>query len=676
MGEAPGEETPDRNKLSHEPSTAASHGAAHLLAEAAELPQNTMLRVWDLRFRFRLGWGCVLAIVLQIEDLFLSGVDVFRLNFSHGLFSEKYQQYKYIREIEHKYQTPIGVLADLPGPKLRLSVFDPDEVTLVKGQKFILDASAVPGGPQRGPLQQKWVLGALRVGHRVLIDDGKVRLRVIELSPRLQQHQQRQHMQQQQQVQQQGEEEEDGAGDSSSGPSQDNAWVLCVVETGGPISSKKGVSLPDTYVPVSALTKRDEQIAAMVTEWGVDWIALSFVQSAADIHKLRRVITAQANALEGGPQGAPEADIPRAFAGPIPEAPGRAPAPASLGTVGCVGPPCVPPLIMAKIERAGALQQLGAIAAAADGLMVARGDLGLELNSEFVPKAQRDITAAGRQTGKPVVVATQMLETMMTNPLPSRAEAADVAAAVMSGAAAVMLSGETAASSRGPHIARMQHSIIQQTEADPKYWALNTLKSPQAATVFAAAAAEAGTHPWGAPSKQGEERQESPTGPLEALSEGSQGKPEPEVTTEALAVGAEMMARVSAAKAILLNTKDSRGGPYLSSLRPKAPIVAATEDLKAARRLQLYWGVHPIFLGPRPQGPEEISKVKEGLRQSDGDMDEGWVDAAKRGARAEGFIKGQGDLVVVVGPPNQRGAEDEVSSEAGAEEAVRICTAA
>lgn len=674
MGEAPGEETPDPNKLSHEPSTAASHGAVQLLAEAAELPQNTVLRVWGLRFRFRLGWGCVLAIGLQIEDLFLSGVDVFRLNFSHGLFSEKYQQYKYIREIEHKYQTPIGVLADLPGPKLRLSVFDPDELTLVKGQKFILDASVMPGGPQRGPLQQKWVLGALRVGHRVLIDDGKVRLRVVELSPFLQQR--LQHMQQQQHVQQQGEEEEEGAGDSSSGPSQDNAWVLCVVETGGPISSKKGVSLPDTYVPVSALTKRDEQIAAMVTEWGVDWIALSFVQSAADIHKLRRVITAQANALEGGPQGAPEADIPRAFAGPIPEAPGRATAPSSLGTVGCVGPPCVPPLIMAKIERAGALQQLGAIAAAADGLMVARGDLGLELNSEFVPKAQRDITAAGRQAGKPVVVATQMLETMMTNPLPSRAEAADVAAAVMSGAAAVMLSGETAASSRGPHIARMQHSIIQQTEADANYWALNTLKSPQAATVFAAAAAEAGTHSWGTPSKQEEGRQEGAAGPLEASSEGGEGGPEPEVTTEALAVGAEMMARVSAAKAILLNTKDSRGAPYLSSLRPKAPIVAATEDLKAARRLQLYWGVHPIFLGPRPQGPEEISKVKEGLRQSDGDMDEGWVDAAKRGARAEGFIKGQGDLVVVVGPPNHRGAEDEVSSEAAAEEAVRICTAA
>ncbi|KAL8448424.1 hypothetical protein Emed_003758 [Eimeria media] len=550
----------------------------------------------------------------QIETLYLSGVDVFRLNFSHGIFSEKHQQYKYIREIEKKYNKPIGVLADLPGPKLRLGSLDPEEVTLQQGQEFVLDANVgAPGGPLRAPLQQKEVLGALKVGDTVLIDDGKVKLKVIELSPN--QQQQQQHQQQQQQQQQQ----EDG--DNGS------LWVRCVVEVGGPVSSKKGVAVPNTLVPISALTERDKEIAAMVSSWGVDWIAVSFVQDPSDLEALRAFL--QTSSAAGGPlTGAP--------------------------------------LLVAKIERQQALKQLHAIAAAADALMVARGDLGLELGPEAIPEAQKDIIETARRHRKPVIVATQMLETMMHNPLPSRAEASDVATAVFDGADAVMLSGETAAAARGPSIAQMQQRLLKETENDQRLWQLHALRSKDAARVFAAATAAATAFSGGPPEIefQGPLTSSYRNAPQPAGGKPSHegaptrgGAPRGPLVSEAVTEAAVLMSRMLKASAITLKSETGADAARLSSLRPQAPIIAVTQDVRTARRLQMLWGVEPVFQGaPLGGGPPQ----EEGGEKS---TSSSWVDTAKQEARQEGFVRDADDVLVVL-----EATEQGVASQGSAEE--------
>ncbi|KAL8273440.1 hypothetical protein Esti_002627 [Eimeria stiedai] len=551
----------------------------------------------------------------QIETLYLSGVDVFRLNFSHGLFSEKHQQYKYIREIEKKYNTPIAVLADLPGPKLRLGSLDPEEVTLQQGQEFVLDANVgAPGGLLRAPLQQREVLGALKVGDTVLIDDGKVKLKVIQVS--LNQQQQQQQKQQQQQQQQQ---------DEGKGP----LWVRCVVELGGPVSSNKGVAVPNTVVPISALTDRDKEVAAMVSSWGVDFIAVSFVQEPSDLEALRTFLQASSEARE-------------ALTGEEQRGTGA-------------------PLLIAKIERQQALKQLHAIAAAADALMVARGDLGLELGPEAIPKAQKDIVEAARRHRKPVIVATQMLETMMHNPLPSRAEASDVATAVFDGADAVMLSGETAAAARGPWIAQMQQRLLKETENDQRLWQLQALRSKEAARLFAAATAAAAAFSGGPTAVEAQEPlpgshrnvpqpEEKTAGGKPSHQEASKGP----LVSEAVAEAAALMSRVLNAAAITLKTETGANAVRLSSFRPQAPIIAVTQDVRTARRLQLHWGVEPVFQGvPLKEGPPGRALQEEKLREvaSCADLSAQttsscWLEGAKKEAKQEGFVKGREDLLV------------------------------
>ncbi|KAL8430101.1 hypothetical protein ACSSS7_006121 [Eimeria intestinalis] len=549
----------------------------------------------------------------QIETLYLSGVDVFRLNFSHGLFSEKHQQFRYIREIEKKYNKPIAVLADLPGPKLRLGSLDPEEVTLKQGQEFVLDANVgAPGGPLRASIQQKEVLGALKVGDTVLIDDGKVKLKVIELSSN---QQQRQHQEQQ--------NEDKGS-----------LWVRCVVEVGGPVSSKKGVAVPNTLVPISALTERDREISAMVSSWGVDYIAVSFVQEPSDLETLRTFLQTSFN--------------------------GGASAGEKRGGSGA-------PLLVAKIERQQALKQLHAIAAAADALMVARGDLGLELGPEAIPQAQKEVIEMARRHRKPVIVATQMLETMMHNPIPSRAEASDVAAAVFDGADAVMLSGETAAAARGPLIAQMQQRLLKETENDQRLWQLQTLRSQDAARVFAAATAAAAAFSGDPPIIE-------PQGPLSGSQPAEektggcrpshQGGPQGPPVSEAVAEAAALMSRVLKASAITLKTETGANAARLSSLRPQAPIIAITQDIRTARRLQLHWGVEPLFQGaPLEEGPpEHASQDKEKAGEvtncaglSGKTNPSCWLEIAKKEARQEGFVRGPEDLLVVVEATEQVG---------------------
>ena len=574
---------------------------------------------------------------IKIETLYLSGVDVFRLNFSHGLFEEKHQQFKYVKQIEEKYKKPIAVLADLPGPKLRLGSFDPDEVILQQGQEFVLDAATggATGGPHRGPLQQKEVLRALHVGDKILIDDGKVRLRVVELSPLLQQQQQ----------QQEEEKEED----------EKDLFVRCIVEIGGPISSKKGVTVPNVLLPISALTNRDREIALMVSSWGVDFIAVSFVQRASDLHALRAL-------LQGAPSH-PEGVLYPEGRGPHEGAPPRS------------------PLLIAKIEKEQALNNLKEIAAAADGLMVARGDLGLELMPEAIPGAQKEIIETAHTAGIPVIVATQMLETMMINPLPSRAEAADVAAAVYDGADAVMLSGETAATPRGPLIVKMQQSIIKQTERDNRFWCINTLRSPEAATAFAAAAAVAAPFSGGPSLTQGPKRGGGPRRTQDGCKDGGKEGPPSEgpLVAEALARGANLMSRVLSAKAILSKSKGGIGASLLSSLRPRAPIIAPTEDPWIARKLQLYWGVQPLFLGaPKGGAPNEegVPNQEGGAPKQEGaPSNEGWIEIAKREARLAGFVNDPSDLLVVAGPEGEGGPHGGPPKDAAAAQTLRVCTA-
>ncbi|XP_026192144.1 uncharacterized protein LOC34620221 [Cyclospora cayetanensis] len=570
----------------------------------------------------------------QIEQLYLNGVDVFRLNFSHGLYTEKYQQYCYIKELELKHGKPIAVLADLPGPKLRLGILDPDQQSLQRGQQIFLDAGDSPGAARgglfRAPLQQQEVLKALRVGHRVLLDDGKINLRVVELSRALMQ-----------QAEQDYDESKEEKGE--------NLWVRCIVEIGGPISSKKGVSLPDSTLAISALTKKDKAIAAMVSSWGVDFIALSFVQTAADIYQLRTLLrTAHEAQVQGDPSSWRAMGVPS-------EAP--------IGPPPMWGPPhgshC--PALIAKIEKIQALRRLGEIAAAADGLMVARGDLGLELHPGEVPGAQKEIIEAARRTRVPVIVATQMLESMMLNPQPSRAEATDIAAAVFDGADAVMLSGETAASDRGAQIARMQRLILTETERQERLWTHNTLRSPEAARAFAAAAAAA-DHFAGEGLRRGSLSESATYGSHQeegSLKDSPGSRPShasPKVY-EAVARGAHVMSQVIGASAILTKSDGGESASILSSLRPRAPIVAAADDPRVARKLQLYWGVQPLFLGASVEG----TPVQPGIS-------EGWIDAAKREAREDGFSKSPEDLLVVAGPSKKADAQAGQASDANAAE--------
>ena len=291
-----------------------------------------------------------------IAALFAAGADVFRINMSHASHDGMRERVAMIREVEEETGRPIGVLVDLQGPKLRLGTFAGGGADLRHGEAFILDGDPTPGGQARVYLPHPEILNSLAKGDRLLIDDGKVMLRVA---------------------------------------AAEGGRVLTVVEVAGRVSNKKGVSLPDTTIPTSAMTDKDRADLEAALEENIDWIALSFVQRPEDVVEVKEIVK------------------------------GRA-------------------LVMAKIEKPQAVQRIEEIMAVADALMVARGDLGVEMPLEQVPGIQKTLTRLARRLGKPVVVATQMLESMISAPVPTRAEVSDVATAVFEGADAVMLSAESA----------------------------------------------------------------------------------------------------------------------------------------------------------------------------------------------------------------------------------------
>ncbi|MBY0334661.1 MAG: pyruvate kinase [Acetobacteraceae bacterium] len=422
-----------------------------------------------------------------IERLYRAGADVFRLNFSHGSHEDHAARIATIRALEARLGRPIGILADVQGPKLRVGRFGGGRVQLQTGQAFRLDLNATPGDVGRVNLPHPEIIVAAQIGTTLLLDDGKLRLRVTRTRP-------------------------------------DHLETEVVV--GGPLSDRKGVNVPDVVLPIPALTVKDREDLAFALDHGIEYIGLSFVQRAEDV--------AEAKAIVGD----------RAW-------------------------------IMVKLEKPQALDNLDAIMDLTDCVMVARGDLGVELPPEEVPLAQKRIVRLARHLGKPVVVATQMLESMIAAPAPTRAEASDVATAVFDGADAVMLSAETAAGQYPYEAVNMMDRIVARVEQDPGWRALTDAARPA---------------------------------------------PEPS-SAGAIAAAARQVAHTITAEAIATFTSTGSTTLRVARERPDCPILGLTSSEATARRMAVIWGVHPLVVGEIHSMTEMVARglraaQQEGFAQS------------------------------------------------------------
>ena len=395
-----------------------------------------------------------------LSRLFQAGADVFRLNFSHGTHEDHARSITMIRALEEQWDRPIGILADVQGPKLRVGRFQAGRVVLQTGQSFRLDLSSVPGDARRVSLPHIEIIQAARIGTSLLLDDGKLRLRVQKVR---------------------------------------DDHLECEVVTGGPLSDRKGVNVPDVALPIPSLTEKDRIDLEFALQHGVDYIGLSFVQRAEDVIEAKEL------------------------------AAGRA-------------------WIMTKMEKPQALDNLDAIIAESDAVMVARGDLGVELPPEEVPIAQKRIVRAAWLAGIPVVVATQMLESMISAPAPTRAEASDVAGAVFDGADAVMLSAETAAGQYPYEAVNLMDRIVERVERD-RGWR-DTIDA---------------------------------------------GRPAPEASSaSAIAAASRQIAATIGAAAIVAYTQSGSTALRIARERPHQPVIGLTGSTSTARRLAVVWGVHAM----------------------------------------------------------------------------------
>lgn len=395
-----------------------------------------------------------------IQRLFEAGADIFRLNFSHGTHAEHAERYGYIRELETKYGRPVGVMADLQGPKIRVGDFEGGRIELEAGAAFTIDSDPTPGDVHRVSMSNPEIFSSLEPGHALLLDDGKIRLEVTE-----------------------------AAADH----------VVTKVIVGGPLSNHKGLNIPGALLPIAALTAKDRKDLVFALDMGADYIALSFVQRPDDVAEARKLIA------------------------------GRA-------------------AVLVKLEKPLAIQHLDEIVDLTDAVMVARGDLGVEAPPEDVPSLQKQIIQVSRNAGKPVIVATQMLESMISSPTPTRAEASDVATAVFDGADAVMLSAETAAGKYPLEAVSMMDRIIRRVQSDPNY------------QVY-----------------------------VNRDRRGNSGS-----AADAITEAAGMVARTISAAAIVTFTRTGSTTLRASRMRPSVPILGLTPDLQTARRLALAWGVHSV----------------------------------------------------------------------------------
>jgi pyruvate kinase len=422
-----------------------------------------------------------------IGRLFDAGADVFRINMSHTSHDRMRELVTTIRGVEREFVRPIGILVDLQGPKLRLGTFNGGSAMLLKGETFALDTDATPGDKLRVSLPHPEIFTAVEPGQTLLLDDGKVRLSVVEAG---------------------------------------RDRILTRVEVGGRLSDRKGISLPETTIPFSALAEKDRSDLEAALVAGIDWVALSFIQRPEDIAEAKKITR------------------------------GRA-------------------AVMAKIEKPQAVARLSEILDAADALMVARGDLGVELPLERVPGIQKQITRAARRAGKPVIVATQMLESMIASPVPTRAEVSDVATAIFEGADAVMLSAESAAGQYPVEAVATMNRIAREVESDPTYRSIIVAQ-----------------------------------------------RDAPEATgADAIADAARQIAETLDLPAIVCWTFSGSTALRVARERPQSSCVAISPNLSTGRKLSLVWGVHCVVAQDARDQDDMVERAcrmafKEGFAKS------------------------------------------------------------
>ncbi|MBK9562215.1 MAG: pyruvate kinase [Micavibrio sp.] len=435
----------------------------------------------------------------MIKELFAAGVNMFRLNFSHGTHEDHKAALGHIRALEKKTGRPIAILADLQGPKLRIGTFKDGKIALKKNQTIRFDLDAKPGDETRVNLPHPEILKVLDKGSQIFLDDGKVRAEVTK---------------------------------------KGKDYVEAVIKSGSILSDKKGLNVPGAVIPIPALTDKDKKDLKAALEMGVDWIAQSFVQKPEDVKEAKKLIGGKA-------------------------------------------------ALMVKLEKPSAIETLDKILELCDGVMLARGDLGVEIPPEDVPGVQKRVVRQVRAAGKPVVVATQMLESMIANARPTRAEASDVATAVYDGADAVMLSAETASGAYPQKAVEFMDKICRRTETDETYLQMM-----------------AGAHP------------------------GTLGDPSDAITTAAYYTAQDVEA-----VCIVTYTMSGSTALRMSRQRPEIPVLCLTPKLEVARRMAVSYAVHAVH-APEIQG--EFS---------------GPVPHANRILKAEGIAKKGERFVMTAGVP-------------------------
>ena len=428
----------------------------------------------DKKVKILATLGPAIKTIDDIRQLVENGANLFRLNFSHGEHADHAERYNWVREVEKQLNTPIGILMDLQGPKLRVGKFAEGKVILERGQSLRLDLDKTPGNSERVNLPHPEIIEALQPGMSLLLDDGRLRLQVT---------------------------------------AKHSDAVDTQVIAGGELSDRKGVNVPEAVLQLSPLTEKDRRDLTFGLELGVDWVALSFVQRPEDIIEARELIQGKA-------------------------------------------------LLMAKIEKPSAVVHLEEIAKLCDAIMVARGDLGVEVPAENVPRIQKDIIRTCRQLGKPVVVATQMLESMRFSPAPTRAEVTDVAIAVAEGADAVMLSAETASGDYPQEAVQMMSKIIRQVESGPDFQAQLDVSRPVA----------------------------------EATS------------SDAISCAIRRISTILPVAALVNYTESGSSSLRASRERPAVPILSLTPSLNTARRLSVAWGVYSV-VNARLSKVEDVTRT-------------------------------------------------------------------
>jgi pyruvate kinase len=419
----------------------------------------------------------------MLKELFLAGVDTFRMNFSHGTQDDHAKVYAAIRALEHEVRQPIGILQDLQGPKIRIGTLRDGKIIVQPGERIRFVRSGTDGDSMSIPLPHSEVFAAISPGQDLLIDDGRVRVRVSGI---------------------------------------DDGQIHADVLVGGPIANRKGINLPGTVLDLSPLTPKDRDDLAFGLGLGVDWVALSFVQKPGDLIEARGLIGDR------------------------------------------VG-------LMAKVEKPSALNHIDDIIRLSDAVMVARGDLGVEIPQEEVPGRQKELVRACRIAGKPVIVATQMLESMVSSPTPTRAEASDVATAVYDGADAVMLSAESASGQFPREAVAVMDRIIGSTERHKLYHSLLAASSDL----------------------------------------------EDEWPPHAVAAAAAELAERIGAVAIVGFTSSGTTVARIARKRPGLPILAVTPDLQVARRMALLWGAHSVQSADVHSYEEMVAVAEGAVRQED-----------------------------------------------------------